>query len=126
MEFLGFPPLPLLMCTLDMVGSVWRSITNIISERLLESVSRLLGYVEGKIIISADHGEFLGLEFEDFLEEQKEQFNRNVESKGRKKGPTFTTEDGRRIVHGHIQGVDSPVLKEVPWKLKSEINLRRV
>ncbi len=78
--------------------------------RVLRSVAELKEILDGKLVITADHGEFLGdVFYEDLTSRQRRQLNgfrgkNNQNSDKNVKGP----------LSGHSI-VEHPILREVPW-----------
>ncbi len=82
--------------------------------RALKCVKKSLNFLDGKIIITSDHGEIFPIEIEKLDSRVKKGFLR-AKLRPYKTIGEFYTPDGKKMVFGHPANVRIPVLREVPW-----------
>lgn len=83
-------------------------------EIALKTVSDLVDNLAGKIIVTADHGEFLAEDYELLSKNQREIFDA-ARSVDENVGIAQFENQNQRFVLGHPYKVDHPILREVPW-----------
>lgn len=82
--------------------------------RALFAVKKSLSFLEGEIIISSDHGEFLGEKLRAFSSSIRKEIE-EISGKA-KSGKRWIVElEGEALVHSHPYYVDHPSLRVVPW-----------
>jgi len=77
---------------------------------VLSSLSNLVSEIDGKIVVTADHGEYLGEN-----PNKKDIVQVRQEMNDVKLGSELTWLNGEFVCHGHPKFSDSPILREVPW-----------
>lgn len=112
---LGIPPTPIWGVLLREGPESLREHYKYNLNRALYEIKKVRKALDGKFVISADHGELLGEQLKDIDNEYHEEFYEDGNENNSLKSYVHLKRNGKKLLYGHPKEFSLPLLKHVPW-----------